>query len=246
MCLLHRWQAYRTRMRHRWAHNPAAGLNVSIITDKAVFSKHLGRAPGRQSSRHTVKTKDDLSRANVSEVFWLLLIKTGAKWESLTAYWLHIFDEAWTDFLLQLSGLTLLPLPAVKSQVVVKCLPARGSAYHTVLTSSLHKHPAVPTAGFLWIMVQHRHALILSTSEVIKAPMLATFDRAPTANILHTKPRYVLYVQKHTEAYCAHATLEIARRFMEADRYTVSVLPLNSHVLIPFVSECLSSYLKVS
>lgn len=177
-------------MTHRWAHNPAARLNVSIITGKAVFSKHLGRAPGRQSSRHKVKTKDDLSPCKWERGMALTLkIKTGAKWERLTAYWLHIFDKPWTDFLLHLSGLTLLPLPPVKSQVVVKCLPVRGSAYHTVLTSSLHKHPAVPTAGFLWIIVQHRHALILSTSEVIKAPMLATFDRAPTANILHTKPK---------------------------------------------------------
>lgn len=125
--------------------------------------------------------------------------------------------------------------------MVVKCLHAGSSAYHTALTSSLHKHLAVPIAGFLWIMVEHRHTLP-STSEVIKASMLATFERGPTANILHTSPRYLQ--QKHTEACRAHATHKIGHYFMEScrkiscleDKHTVSIpsdLNHNSCLLIP-------------
>lgn len=74
-----------------------------------------------------------------------------------------------------------------------------------------------------------------NTSEVIKASMLATFERGPTANILHTSPRY--FQQKHTEACCAHATHKIAYYLMDLeDKHTVSIpsyLNHNSCLSIP-------------
>lgn len=121
---------------------------------------------------------------------------------SLTLFWQGINwippSPLWVDLTPTASG------EITSGCQISACQSVRGtaesSAYHTNF-SLMHKYPAVPTPDILWIMVQHRHTLILSASEVIKSPNVSELWKSANSKYFTRLTK----IRKHTDGYCAHA-----------------------------------------
>lgn len=134
---------------------------------------------------HTYRSKQIKTKKHIlcEWVFTaLLLIKRASELEQCGQLWQFI-GFTFFEFLLHLSELTLLPLPAVKSQVVVKCVHARGLCIPWSRNNFCIAQASRCTLTRL--PMDHGTARAHFNTELIKASMLATFEREPTANILH-------------------------------------------------------------